>query len=205
MWEQIRANRRRSAMLITGMAVVLIILGAAAGGALGGPDGFIFGIGIALAIFGIQLAIYFGAAESVLLAGANAREINREDSPQLFNIVEEMKIASGLPFMPRVYLIDDPAPNAFAMGNKPEHSAVCVTTGLLHRLNRDELQGVIAHEIGHLKNRDIQFMTLAVVMLGSIVILSQIVMRTMSFGGRSRSRNDERGSGGGQLQLILLV
>jgi len=207
MWEQIRANQRRSTVLIAVMAVVLIILGALAGGAFAGPDGFVFGIGIALIIFGIQLAVYFGAAESVLLTGTNARELKREDSPQLFNVVEEMKLASGLTFMPRIYLIDDPAPNAFAMGNKPEKCAVAVTTGLLHRLNRDELQGVIAHEIGHLKNRDVQFMTLAVVMLGSIVILSQIVLRTMSFGGRSRNRSSSRsgGGGGGQLQLILIV
>src|SRR5207247_7236494 len=132
-----------------------------------------------------------------------AKELQRDDAPQLFNIVEEMKLASGLPFMPRLHLIDDPSPNAFAIGNKPENSAIAVTTGLLHRLNRDELQGVIGHEIGHLKNRDVQFMTLAAVMLGSIVILSEIIWRTMRFGGRARSRSNSRG--GGQAQLIILV
>jgi heat shock protein HtpX len=204
MWEAIRANRRRSAVLITGMALVLFALGALGGNALAGPDGAIIGLGVALIIWGVQLAIYATNAEAVLLTGVFAKELKREDSPQLFNVVEEMKIAAGLPFMPRIHLIDDPAPNAFAVGNKPDHSAICVTTGLLHRLNRDELQGVIAHEIGHLKNRDVQFMTLAAVMLGSIVILSDVVLRTMRFGGRSRSRDDERG-GGGQLQLILFV
>jgi heat shock protein HtpX len=114
-----------------------------------------------------------------------------------------MKLASGLPFMPRIHLIDDPAPNAFAVGSKPENSALCVTTGLLQRLNRDELQGVIGHELGHLKNRDVQFMTLAAVLLGSIVILSEIIWRTIRFGGRGRSRSDSRG--GGQLQLILFA
>jgi heat shock protein HtpX len=206
MWDQIRANQRRSAILITGMLLVLLLLGGIAGGALAGPEGAVFGLGIALIIFGIQLAIYFGAAESVLLAGANAREINRDDSPQLFNVVEEMKLASGLPYLPRIYIIDDPAPNAFAIGRKPENSAVAVTTGLLHRLNRDELQGVIAHEIAHLQNRDVQFMTLAAIMLGSIVILSQIVVRTFLIGGRSRSRSNQRGGGGGgQIQLLLIV
>lgn len=203
MWEQIRANRRRSAVLITLMAAILLLLGAAAGTGLAGQTGFIYGIGFALIVFGVQCGVYFGAAESVLLQGAYARELKREDSPQLFNVVEEMKIASGLTFMPRIHLIDDPSPNAFAVGSKPETSAICVTTGLLHRLNRDELQGVIAHEIGHLKNRDVSFMTLAAVMLGSIVILSEIIVRSMRFGSRSRSRSDSRG--GGQAQAIILI
>jgi len=205
MWEQIQANRRRSAVLITGMALVLLLLGYI-GGELLHPGAGILGLGVALIIWGVQMAIYATSAQSLLLQGAFARELQKEDSPQLFNIVEEMSLASGLAFVPRVHLVDDPAPNAFAVGRKPEHSAIIVTTGLLHRLNRDELQGVIAHEIGHLKNRDVQFMTLAAVMLGSIVILSEIIWRTMRFGGRSRSRDNERGgSGGGQLQLILLV
>ena len=203
MWEQIRANRRRSAVLIIGMVAGLILLGALAGGAIVWPDGIVFGIGFALIIWGIQMAVYFGGAESLLLHGAFAKELKREDSPQLFNIVEEMQLASGLSFTPRIHLIDDPAPNAFAVGSKPANSAICVTTGLLHRLNRDELQGVIAHEMSHLKNRDVQFMTLAAVMLGSIVILSEIIVRTLRFGGRSRDRSDSRG--GGQLQLIIVV
>jgi heat shock protein HtpX len=123
----------------------------------------------------------------------------------LVNIVEEMQLAAGLPALPRIYLIDDPAPNAFAMGTRPDNWAVAVTTGLLHRLNRDELQGVIAHEIGHLKNRDVQFMTQAAVMLGSIIILSEIVWRSMRHGGRSRRRDDSRGGGGGQAQLIFFL
>jgi heat shock protein HtpX len=203
MWEQIQANRRRSLVLITGMAVVLVVLGYSAGAALFPGGGGIIGLGVALIIWGVQMAVYLTNAESLLLTGAFARELQRADCPRLFNIVEEMKLASGLPFLPRIHLIDDPAPNAFAIGSKPGNSAICVTTGLLHRLNRDELQGVIGHEIGHLKNDDVKFMTLAAVMLGSIVILSEIVWRTMRFGGRGRSRSDSRG--GGQLQLILLV
>jgi len=204
MWEQIRANRRRSAVLITGMAAVLLILGYTAGEALVGPGAGIFGLGIAIIIWGIQMGLYATSAESILLNGAMAREIAREDNPQLFNVVEEMSIASGLGFVPHIYIIDDPSPNAFAIGRKPETSAVAVTTGLLYRLNRDELQGVIAHEIGHLKNRDVQFMTLAAIMLGSIVLLSEIVGRSLRFGGRSRSRSDSR-NGGGQGQAIILI
>jgi heat shock protein HtpX len=204
MWEAIRANRRRSAVLITGMAIVLLLLGGLAGSTLFGPDGAVIGVGLALIIWGVQLAIYATNASSLLLHGAYAKELQRDDSPQLFNVVEEMKIASGLPFMPKPFLIDDPSPNAFAIGSKPDNSAIAVTTGLLHRLNRDELQGVIAHEIGHLKNRDVQFMTLAAVMLGSIVILSEIVLRTMRFGGRGRSRRSDS-RGGGQAQLIIFA
>ncbi|HUK83409.1 MAG TPA: M48 family metallopeptidase [Verrucomicrobiae bacterium] len=203
MWEQIRANRRRSAILITAMVIMLALLGCAGGYALAGPDGAVFGIGVALIVWGVQMAAFLTSADSILLHGAYAKELQRDDAPQLFNVVDEMKLASGLPFMPRLYLIDDPAPNAFAIGSKPDNSTIAVTTGLLHRLNRDELQGVIGHEMGHLKNRDVQFMTLAAVMLGSIVILSQIIWRMMSLGGRSRSRSNSRG--GGQAQLILLV
>jgi len=203
MWEQIQANRRRSAVLITGMAMVLLLLGYV-GGELLVPGGGIIGLGVALIIWGIQMAVYAASPQSLLLQGASARELHKEDSPQLFNVVEEMAIASGLGFTPKIYLVEDPAPNAFALGRKPENSAVIVTTGLLHRLNRDELQGVIAHEIGHLKNRDVQFMTLAAVMLGSVVILSEILWRSLRLGGRGRSRSSSRG-GGGQAQLIILI
>jgi heat shock protein HtpX len=203
MWEQIQANRRRSVLLITLMIGVLAAVGYTGGELLAGPGGGAFGLLVALVIWTIMMMVYFFSAESILLGSAGARELEREDSPRLFNIVEEMKLASGLPFMPRIYLIDDPAPNAFAIGRSPQTSAVAVTTGLMHRLNRDELQGVIAHEIGHLKNRDVPYMTLAAVMLGSIVILSEIVRRSLWYGGRGRSRSSARGAG--QAQLILLV
>ncbi|MGA2604474.1 MAG: M48 family metallopeptidase [Verrucomicrobiia bacterium] len=204
MWEVIAANRRRSALLITVMAVILVLIGYSAGALIGGPDAGGFGVFVALGIMTVMLLVYFTSAESVLMHGTCARELKREDSPQLFNVVDEMRLASGLEFMPRIYLIDDPAPNAFAVGRKPETSAICVTTGLLYRLNRDELQGVIGHEVGHLKNRDVQFMTLAAVMLGTIVILSVIVRQYFWFGGRVRSRSSSR-DGGGQLQIVILV
>ncbi len=204
MWEQIQANRRRSATLMVLMVLVLIILGYA-GGELIAPGAGIFGIGVALVVWGIQMLVYATGAETVLLQGANARELQREDSPQLFNIVEEISLAAGLGFVPRIHLIDDPSPNAFAIGRKPEKSVVAVTTGLLHRLNRDELQGVIAHEIGHIKNRDVQFMTLAAVLLGTIIILSEVIWRSVRLGGRSRSRSNSRGGGGGQAQIIIIV
>jgi len=202
-WEQIRANRRRSTVLIAGMAVVLLVLGYVGGEALAGPGAGIFGMAVAAVIWLVQMMVYATSAESVLLQGAYAQELSREDNPRLHNLVEEMKLASGLPFMPKIYLIDDPAPNAFAIGGKPDNSVVAVTSGLLHRLNRDELQGVIAHEMGHLRNADVQFMTLAAVMLGSITLLSEIIWRSMRYGGRASSRSRSRG--GGQAQAIILI
>ncbi len=205
MWEQILANRRRSAVLIVGMAVILLLIGFT-GGELIAPDAGTVGLLVALLIWGGMMIAYFTSAEDILMSGACAKELKREDSPQLFNVVDEMCLASGLGFMPRIYLIDDPAPNAFSIGRKPETSAIAVTTGLMYRLNRDELQGVIAHEVGHLKNRDVQFMTLAAVMLGTIVILSEIVTRSLWYGGRGRSRSNSRsGDGGGQAQIIILI
>jgi heat shock protein HtpX len=203
-WEQIAANRRRSVVLITGMAAVLLVLGFIGAEAIQ-PGAGPFGLFAAAVIWLIQMGMYFGAAESLLLHGAFGREVTRDDNPRLHNIVEEMKLASGLPFMPRVYVVDDPAPNAFAIGGKPNNSVVAVTTGLLHRLNRDELQGVIAHEIGHLRNQDVKFMTLAAVMLGSIAMLSELVLRMLRFGGRGRDRDRSRGEGGGQLQIIIVL
>jgi heat shock protein HtpX len=204
MWEAIAANRRRSALLISVMAAILVLIGYSAGTLIGGPDAGGFGVLIALGIMVVVLLVYFTSAESVLMHGTYARELKREDSPQLFDVVEEMCLASGLGFTPHICLIDDPAPNAFAVGRKPDTSAICVTTGLLYRLNRDELQGVIGHEIGHLKNRDVQFMTLAGVMLGTIVILSVIVRQYFWYGGRVRSRSNSR-DGEGQLQIVILV
>ena len=205
MWEQIQANRRRSAVLITTMALVLLALGYAGGELLGGHGFGPAGLIIALIFWGVLMLTYFTASESLVLHGAHARELQHDDSPQLFNIVEEMKLASGLTVMPHVYLIDDPAPNAFAFGRKPETAAVAVTTGLLYRLNRDELQGVIAHELGHIKNRDVQFMMLAAVLLGAIALLSEIIWRSMWLSGRGRSRSRSRGGGAGQTQLLMVV
>jgi heat shock protein HtpX len=203
MWEQIRANRRRSAMLISLMGVVLVLLGYCGGEAVLGRGGGFIGLIVAVVVLLVQLAVYFGGAQSLVLGGAGGVKLNREDCPRLFNIVEEMQLASGLPVTPKVLLIQDPSPNAFAFGRKPEDYTIGVTSGLLHRLNRDELQGVIAHEMGHLKNQDVQFMMLAAVMLGSIAVLAEIIWRMMRLGGRARSRDDSRG--GGQAQAILLV
>jgi heat shock protein HtpX len=207
MWELIRANKRNSIVLMALMAVVLLLLGFIIGLAFFGPKGGFFGLIIATAIWLILTLVSFSSGDQIFLAASKAKPITHDVHPQLFNVVEEMKIAAGLPAMPKVYIINDPAPNAFATGRKPETASVAVTAGLLGRLNRDELQGVIAHEISHILHRDILFVTLAGVMLGSIVLLSQVFLRGMFYSSMtgSRRRYSSGGGGGGQAQLVMLI
>ena len=207
MWELIRANKRNSVILLALMAVCLILLGFVIGMAFFGPNGGFFGLIIATAVWRILMLISLSSGDAILLAASKAKPVTHDVHPQLFNIVEEMKIAAALPAMPKIYIINDPAPNAFATGRNPKNASVAVTAGLLGRLNRDELQGVIAHEISHIVHRDILFVTLAGIMLGSIVLLSQVFLRGMfysSMTGGSR-RYSAGGKGGGQAQLIMLV
>jgi heat shock protein HtpX len=149
--------------------------------------------------------ISFFSGDRIILAMSGAKEVTKEVHPQLFNIVEEMKIAANLPAMPRVYIIDSPAPNAFATGIKTNNCAIAVTAGLLSRLNRDELQGVVAHEMSHIINRDVLFVTFAGVLLGSIVFLSDVFLRGMFYSSRSSRRYRSGGKAGGQAQLIILA
>jgi len=205
MWELIRANKRNSIVLLVLMAVCLMLLGFIIGLAFFGLEGGFFGLIIATAIWLILTAVSFSSGDQIFLAASKAKPITHDVHPQLFNVVEEMKIAAGLP-MPKVYIINDPAPNAFATGRKPETASVAVTAGLLGRLNRDELQGVIAHEISHILHRDILFVTLAGIMLGSIVLLSQVFLRGMFYSSMGSSRRySSGGKGGGQAQIIMLI
>jgi len=203
MWEQIRANKRKSFLLVVFMACLLIALGYAIGFAvMGRPEGGMQGVAIAAVVWLVLCVTAFAGGDGIMLATAGARRIEKSDMPQLFNVVEEMTIAAGLPKMPEVYLIESNAPNAFAVGS-PKRAAVAVTTGLLSRLNRDELQGVIAHEIGHVVNLDCRFMVLAGVVVGAIVLISDMFLRGLRYvryGGRGRSSR-----GGGQAQLLLFL
>ena len=203
MWEQIRANKRRSIFLITAMAALLIALGYGIGFVFSPSHAFI-GVPIAVAVWLIMWLVAVAAGSKLVLASAGAREIAHDDVPKLFNVVEEMTIAAGLPRPPKVYVIDCDAPNAFACGT-PEKSAVAVTTGLLTRLNRDELQGVIAHEIGHIKNQDTKFMTLAGILMGSIIIIADGFARSMFYAGRGSRRSSSRGGGQGQAVVMLVA
>lgn len=178
--------------------------------AIGGLLGYAFmdsaeaGLVIAGIIWVIMSLVGYFQGDSILLGLSRARKIGPDDHPRLYNIVEEMKIASGLEHMPSIYIIDDPALNAFATGRDPKRASVAITSGLLNKLNRDELQGVIAHEIAHIKNRDVLLMAMTSVLLGTIVILAWYGSRIMLFSGGGRSRSSSRG-GGGNAQLIVMV
>ncbi len=207
MWEVIRENRRKSLFLFAGMAILLSLLGYFVGAVFYPENGGIIGLVLAIGIWMMLTLISVSAGGEIILKISHAREITKDVHPRLFNVVEEMKIAAGLPAMPKVYIIDDPSPNAFAIGVKPEKSAVAVTAGLLSRLNRDELQGVIAHEVSHIMNRDSQLMTVAGIMLGSIVLISHFFLRSLWFVPSSSRRYRKGGAGGGgpQMQLIMIV
>jgi len=184
------------------MAVMLLLIGYFLGVAfLGSP---IYGLIIALVVWIVMSLIAFFRGDNIFLALSRARKIERDDHPRLYNIVEEMKIASGLEKMPDIYIIDDPALNAFATGRDPKRASVAVTSGLLQKLSRDELQGVIGHEISHIKNRDVLLMALCGVLLGTIVILAWYATRMLFFGAVFGGRRSSS-SGGGQAQLIILA
>jgi heat shock protein HtpX len=195
MWEQIRSNRFKSALLFA--------LGYFGAEALQ-PGAGTMGLAIALGVWIVMVLVSYYGGDGIFLGISGARKIEKQDLPVLYNVVEEMTIASGLKKMPDVYVIDDPAPNAFATGRDPDHAAVAVTSGLLTICSRDELQGVVAHELGHVRNRDTLLMLMTGVLFGVIVILADVGRRSLWFtGGRSRSRRSS--GGGGQAQLIILV
>ena len=214
MWEAIQSNRRKSWVLVFAMLLVLLALGAAIGGSLGGyfagPEqnnilgGLFFGIIVSSGLWFILTAISIAQGDNILLQMSGAKEIEKQDHPQLVNVVEEMTIAAQLPARPRIYIINDMGMNAFATGKSPDKSAVAITAGLLAKLNRDQLQGVIAHEIGHVKNEDIKYMTRLSIMLGVIVMLSQIFLRSMFYSGAGR-RYGRSSKSEGQGQAIFLV
>jgi heat shock protein HtpX len=204
MWELIKSNQRKSFFLFTGMAVTLVLLGYLIGNTFFPDGGGIFGISIAIIIWTVLTMISVTAGSSLVLSISKAKEVTPAVHQQLFNVVEEMKIAAGLPAMPKVYIINSTAMNAFATGKDPSNSAVAVTAGLLSKLNRDELQGVIGHEISHILNRDTKFMTYAAVMLGTIVIISEIFIKGMFFSGAG-GRYGSRSRSSGQAQIIMLA
>ena len=204
MFELIRANRRKTVVVLLLLGLLLVGVGGAMGIALD-PALALLGAAGALGLWLILLLVSFSSGEAMLLRQAGAREVQHGDAPQLLNLVEEMQIASGLPVPPRVYLIDDPAPNAFAVGRKPERACVAVTTGLVARLSRDELQGVIAHEVAHIANRDTLVMTLAGTTLGAIVMLCDLYVRSLRFRAPPSRRSSRDNQGGAAVLMLLAV
>lgn len=199
MFELIRSNKRRSVLLIAGFVVVLGLVGAAFGVLIG--NGVLATV-IALAVgAGLAFASYW-KADRIALAVSRARPADPAEYPRLHNLVEGLCIASGLP-KPGVYVIDDPAPNAFATGRNPRHAAIAVTTGLLDTMNRVELEGVVAHELSHIKNYDILVSTLAVTLVGAVALLSDLAIRTMWWNGGRVRRDGDRDDGGNNPLAIV--
>jgi heat shock protein HtpX len=198
--DRIAANKRNSVFLIACFLAFVAVFGYVIGYAwIGDPVSAIFGLVLAFVVGTISgLATYYGG-DRMVLAASRAREITHEDAPVLFNVVEEMAIAGGLP-MPKIYIIEDAAPNAFATGRDPEHASVAVTSGLLEKLDRDELQGVVAHELAHVGNLDIRYAMLVGILVGTTVLISDFFLRGLWFGGSGRRRE-----GGGQAQLIMMI
>ena len=200
MYDQVAQNKRRSIILILGFVALVVAVGAALNLLVGGGPVFIV---VALVIAGGSAALSYWKSDAIALAVSRARPASVEEHPRLHNLVEGLCIAGGLP-KPRIYIVDDPSPNAFATGRNPKHAAIAVTTGLLEKLNRVELEGVVAHELSHIKNYDILVSTLAVTMVGVIAIAADIGVRFLWF-GMGRSRNNSNDSHGGGALAILAV
>jgi heat shock protein HtpX len=198
MYEQIAANKRKSALLIFGFVLLVALVGAAVSALIGYG---IAGTVVALVLSGLLAFGSYWKSDAIALAVSRARPADPQQYRRLYNLVEGLCIASGLP-VPKIYIVDDPAPNAFATGRNPHHASIAVTSGLLDMMNRVELEGVIAHELSHVRNYDILVSTLAVTMVGAIALLSDLSIRWMWWnGGRSR-RDGDRNNGGNPLALI---
>jgi heat shock protein HtpX len=197
----IASNKRRTVLLLIGFVALVVIVGIAVGSLAGnGTNGLI----IAFALSAVFAFTSYWKSDSIALAVSRAHPADEVTYKRLHNLVEGLCIASGLP-KPKVYVIDDPAPNAFATGRNPKHAAIAVTTGLLDAMNRVELEGVVAHELSHIKNYDILVSTLAVTLVGTIAIVTDIALRMMWWNGGRAHRDGDRGDRGNPLALIGIV
>jgi heat shock protein HtpX len=203
--QQIRQNKTRSLLLMAAVVVIFAVLSWFIGfGLAGDPANAIFFVPIGgIIALVIALGAFFGG-DGMILGVSRAREVSETDEPQLVNVVRELSLAANLP-EPRVYVIEDPALNAFATGRDPEHASVAVTRGLLERLDREELQGVVGHELAHVANYDIRFSLLVGVLVGSIALMADILARMTFWGSMTRGRGSSRGGGGGGAQIALLA
>ncbi|HUG48295.1 MAG TPA: M48 family metallopeptidase [Candidatus Limnocylindria bacterium] len=202
---QIAANRRRSLLLIALVFGLLAVFGFVVGFAMSGaPEGGYVATAIAVLIALAMTSVSYFAGDSIVLAASQAKPLREADAPQLANIVRELTIAANMP-PPKVYLIDDTAPNAFATGRSPKHASIAVTTGLLQKLDREELQGVVAHELSHVRNLDIRFALLVGVLVGSIVLLADFFLRWTWWGGGMRGGSRRGRDGGGGAIVILYI
>jgi len=198
-YEQISSNKRRSVLLVVGALVLL--------GAVGYAIGYLYssgpvGLVIALVAAAAMSFASYRYGDRMVLASARAKEVSPEEQPRLHNIVEGLAIAAGVP-KPRVYVVPEQAPNAFATGRNPEHSSLAVTQGLLDEMNRVELEGVIAHEMSHVVDRDILLGTIVATLVGAVILISEFFMRSWWWGGFGGRRGNDRG--GGPAEAIIFA
>ena len=197
----IASNKRRTVGLLVGFVALVVLVGVAVGSLAGsGTNGLI----VAFVLSGVFAFTSYWKSDKIALAVSRAHPADEVTYKRLHNLVEGLCIASGLP-KPRVYVIDDPAPNAFATGRNPKNAAIAVTTGLLEKMNRVELEGVVAHELSHIKNYDILVSTLAVTLVGTIAIITDVAIRMMWWNGGRVHRDGDRGDRGNPLALIGIV
>ena len=198
MYDLIASNKRRSVFLLLGFSFLLVVTGSAAGLVLGNP---IVGTIFALIVSGAMAVISYWNSDKIALKVSRAKPADEVVYKRLHNLVENLCIAGGLP-KPRLYVIQDDAPNAFATGRNPKHAAVAVTSGLLEKLDRVELEGVFAHELSHIKNYDILVSTLAVTLVGAVALLTDIAIRMMWWNGGRVSRSNDRGNSSNPLAFV---
>ncbi|WP_125980684.1 zinc metalloprotease HtpX [Loigolactobacillus iwatensis] len=201
LYQQIAQNKRKTWLVMLSFFCLLLIIGAAVGYAFFSSS--LLGIVLAAIVAAVYIVVMVGNSTGVVMSLNHAREVtDTKQYPQLWHIVEDMAMVARVP-MPRVFIVTDSSPNAFATGNDPKHAAVAVTTGLLEMMDREELEGVIGHEISHIRNYDIRLATIAMALTAAISLLVNIGMRSFWWGGgRRRNRNDNEGNSG---QIILLI
>jgi heat shock protein HtpX len=195
-YNQADKNTRLTWVYITGFLIFVILVGYVFAGAMNNSAILYFAV-----IFSVIMSLgSYWWSDKIVLAMSSAKPIDHESNKEIYHLVENLCITAGLP-VPKIYIINDSSPNAFATGRDPEHAVICLTTGIIERLDKSELQGVIAHELSHIGNRDILLSTVVVVLVGFITLLADWFRNWTFFGGRRRNSDGE----GGQLQLILII
>src|SRR5579884_3605759 len=189
-------NTLKTAMLLAGLTALLLVVGQILGGSGGMTIALILALGMN--------AISYWYSDKIALSMAGAHEVSPDEAPQLHAIVENVASLAGLP-KPRVYVVETPSPNAFATGRDPKHAAVAVTRGILNLLNREELEGVLAHEMAHVRNRDTLIATVAATVAGAITYLARMAQWGLLFGGYGGGQDNRRGGGSGMIGDLLMI
>ncbi|MCH5461981.1 zinc metalloprotease HtpX [Lactobacillus sp. LC28-10] len=202
LYEQIAQNKRRTIYVLTGFVILVLAIGAAIGYVF--FDSYVAGLVLALVFAGVYAAIMIGNSTNIVMSMNHGHEITKEEqAPELWHIVEDMALVARVP-MPRVFIIDDPSPNAFATGNSPKNAAVAATSGIMERLNREELEGVMGHEMTHVRNYDIRLQTIALALAAAITGMVNLAGNYFWWGGGGRRRSNDN-EGGNILQIVMLI